>query len=172
MKKLPITAAKQIGKKYKKNQVIIIAYDDTTETTTVTTWGKTVKDSEQAAIAGNAYKKALGFPAEKCNDVPARVKAKAKPRKKRKPRVKPVNDIMRPHVPSEALSAIVGTKPISRTEIVKKLWMYIKKNGLQDKKNRRMINLDELLKPIFDNKEQISMLDMSVHLKKHITPVK
>ena len=141
-KKVPITAAKELGTKHRKNQVIIITYDESTETTTVTTWGKSVKDSEAAAIAGNAYKKALGFPAKKCNDIPARVK-KAKAKKTAKPRKKKANPLMQLFVPSEALSAIVGPNPIARTEIVKKLWDYMKKNGLQDKKNRRMINLDE-----------------------------
>jgi upstream activation factor subunit UAF30 len=170
-KRIPIIAAKELGTKHKKNQVIIITYDENTETTTVTTWGKTVKDSEAAATAGNAYKKALGFPAEKCKDVPSRVK-RAKAKKTAKPRKKKINSLMQLFIPSEALSAIVGPNPIARTEIVKKIWEYIKKNKLQDKKNRRMINADEKLRPVFGNKEQVSLFDLAKCLGKHIKKTK
>ncbi len=76
---------------------------------------------------------------------------------------------MKPLTPSPALAVIVGAKALPRTEVVKKLWVYIKKNGLQDKKNKRMINADAALKVIFKGKAQVSMFDMtslvSAHLK-------
>ena len=76
---------------------------------------------------------------------------------------------MAPVTPSEALAAVVGSKPIPRTEVTKKLWAYIKKNGLQDKKNKRNINADDKLKPIF-KRDQVTMFEMtklvSGHLKK------
>jgi chromatin remodeling complex protein RSC6 len=75
---------------------------------------------------------------------------------------------MRPVTPSAALSEVVGAKPIPRTEVTKKLWAYIKKNGLQDKKNRRMINADETLKPIFGGKASVSMFDMTKLVGKHL----
>ncbi len=75
---------------------------------------------------------------------------------------------MKPLQPSEALSKVVGSKPIPRTQVVKKLWEYIKKNGLQDKKNRRNINADANLKPIF-GKAQVSMFEMTKLVSKHLS---
>src|SRR5215203_1678938 len=73
---------------------------------------------------------------------------------------KPNAAFMAPLTPSAQLAEVIGSKPIPRTEIVKKIWDYIKKNNLQDKKNRRMINADAKLKPIF-GKDQISMFDLA-----------
>lgn len=70
--------------------------------------------------------------------------------------------------PSEALAEVVGAKPLPRTEVVKKLWAYIKKKGLQDKKNRRMINADENLLKVFGGKKQVSMFDMTKLVSKHL----
>ena len=82
--------------------------------------------------------------------------------------VKKVNSaFMKPLQPSEALSKVVGSKPIPRTQVVKKLWEYIKKNDLQDKKNRRNINADANLKPIF-GKAQVSMFEMTKLVSKHL----
>lgn len=67
---------------------------------------------------------------------------------------------MAPLTPSDRLAGVVGSKPLPRTEIVKKVWEYIKKNNLQDAKNKRMINADETLKPIF-GKPQISMFELA-----------
>ena len=74
---------------------------------------------------------------------------------------KPNAAFMKPVQPSAALSEVVGSKPIPRTEVTKKLWAYIKKNGLQDKKNRRNINADENLKKIFGGKSTVSMFEMT-----------
>ena len=70
--------------------------------------------------------------------------------------------------PSEQLSSVVGNSPMPRTEITKKLWQYIKRKGLQDQKNRRMINADESLRPIF-KKDQVSMFDMTKLVNKHLS---
>ena len=70
--------------------------------------------------------------------------------------------------PSEQLSAVVGSSPMPRTEITKKLWQYIKRKGLQDAKERRMINADENLRPIF-KKDQVSMFDMTKLVNKHLS---
>ena len=75
---------------------------------------------------------------------------------------------MKPLQPSEALSKVVGSKPLPRTQVVKKLWEYIKKNNLQDKKNRRNINADASLKPIF-GKAQVSMFEMTKLVSKHLS---
>jgi chromatin remodeling complex protein RSC6 len=75
---------------------------------------------------------------------------------------------MRPVTPSDKLAEVVGAKPMPRTEITKKLWAYIKKNGLQDKKNKRMINADDNLKPVFGGKSSVSMFDMTKLVNRHL----
>jgi chromatin remodeling complex protein RSC6 len=75
---------------------------------------------------------------------------------------------MRPMQPDAALGAVVGSNPMPRTEITKKLWGYIKKNGLQDAKERRMINADDKLKPVFNGKGKVSMFEMTKLVNKHI----
>ena len=75
---------------------------------------------------------------------------------------------MKPLQPSDALAKIVGAKMLPRTQVVKKLWEYIKKNDLQDKKNRRNINADANLKPIF-GKSQVSMFEMTKLVSKHLS---
>ena len=75
---------------------------------------------------------------------------------------------MAPLTPSAELAAVVGSNPLPRTEVVKKLWDYIKKNGLQDKANKRMINADGTLKPIFGGKAQISMFELAGLVGKHL----
>jgi len=75
---------------------------------------------------------------------------------------------MKPLKPSDALAEIVGDKPLPRTEVVKKLWAYIKKKNLQDKKNRRNINADEKLLKVFAGKKQVSMFDMTKLVSKHL----
>jgi len=101
----------------------------------------------------------------------AKAKAKAKPAKKaakKKSARKPNAAFMRPLTPSATLAAVVGDKAIPRTEVVKKLWGYIKKHNLQDKKNRRMINADDKLKPVFGGKAQVSMFDMAKLISKQL----
>jgi chromatin remodeling complex protein RSC6 len=83
-----------------------------------------------------------------------------------KPRTKPA--FMRPVRPDDKLSAIVGSKPLPRSELTKKLWDYIKKNGLQDKKKRTQINADDALRPVFNGKSQVSMLEMTKLVSGHI----
>jgi upstream activation factor subunit UAF30 len=81
---------------------------------------------------------------------------------------KPNAAFMKPVQPSAALSEVVGSKPIPRTEVTKKLWAYIKKNGLQDKKNKRMINSDETLKGVFGGKKTVNMFEMTKLVSKHL----
>ena len=76
---------------------------------------------------------------------------------------------MRPVTPDNALSAVVGSSPLPRTELTKKLWAYIKRNGLQDSKNRRAINADDKLRPVFGGKSQVSMFDMTKMVSKHVS---
>lgn len=81
---------------------------------------------------------------------------------------KPNAAFMKPMTPSAELAEIVGTKPIPRTEVTKRLWEYIKKNGLQDPKNKRMIKADGLLKPVFGGKPTVSMFEMTKLVANHL----
>jgi chromatin remodeling complex protein RSC6 len=76
---------------------------------------------------------------------------------------------MKPVQPSDELAQIVGDKPLPRTELTKKLWSYIKKNGLQDQKNKRMIKADSRLKPIFGGRNQVNMFEMTKLVNRHVT---
>ena len=76
---------------------------------------------------------------------------------------------MKPVTPDAKLAAVVGSNPLPRTEMTKKLWAYIKKHGLQDKKNKRMINADDALKAVFNGKAQVSMFDMTKLVSKHLS---
>jgi chromatin remodeling complex protein RSC6 len=91
------------------------------------------------------------------------------PKSKTPSKRKPNPAFMRPVQPDEKLAAVVGSKPIPRSELTKKLWDYIKKNGLQDKKARTMINADDALKPVFNGKSQVSMFEMTKLVSGHIT---
>jgi chromatin remodeling complex protein RSC6 len=75
---------------------------------------------------------------------------------------------MKPMTPSAQLGAVVGTNPMPRTEVTKKLWNYIKRKGLQDSKNRRMINADDNLRPVFGGSKQVSMFEMTRLVNKHL----
>jgi chromatin remodeling complex protein RSC6 len=96
---------------------------------------------------------------------PKMAKKKAKKAgKKRKPNAA----FMKAMTPSGPLAAVVGSSAIPRTEVTKKIWGYIKRNGLQDKKNKRMINADEKLKPVFGGKGQVSMFEMTKLVSRHL----
>jgi chromatin remodeling complex protein RSC6 len=81
---------------------------------------------------------------------------------------KPSPAFMKAMTPSAALAEVVGSKPIPRTEVTKKLWAYIKKNKLQDAKNRRMIKADAALKPVFGGKSSVNMFEMTKLVNKHL----
>jgi chromatin remodeling complex protein RSC6 len=76
---------------------------------------------------------------------------------------------MKPVQPDAHLAAVVGSKPLPRTELTKKLWDYIKKNGLQDKKDRKMINADSALKAVFGGRTKVSMFEMTKHVSGHVS---
>ncbi|MFZ9662085.1 MAG: SWIB/MDM2 domain-containing protein, partial [Chitinophagaceae bacterium] len=120
-----------------------------------------------------AKKAAKKAPAKKA--APKKAAKKAAPKKaakkaapKKKSARKPNAAFMAPLTPSATLGEVVGTKPIPRTDIIKKIWDYIKKNGLQDKKNRRMINADAKLKALFGGKSQVSMFDLAKIVSSHV----
>jgi chromatin remodeling complex protein RSC6 len=128
-----------------------------------------------AKKAKKAAKKAAKKPAKKAakkvvKKVAKKAVKKAAPKKaaKKKSARKPNAAFMAALTPSALLAAVVGSKPLPRTQVIKKIWDYIKKNGLQDSKNRRMINADDKLKPIFDGKGQISMFELAKVVNKHV----
>jgi chromatin remodeling complex protein RSC6 len=75
---------------------------------------------------------------------------------------------MKPMTPSAQLGMVVGSSPLPRTEVTKKLWAYIKRKGLQDAKNRRQINADDNLKPVFGGKSNVTMFEMTKLVNKHL----
>ena len=96
---------------------------------------------------------------------------KAAPKKaapKKAAKRKPNAAFMKPMTPDASLAAVVGNSPMPRTEVTSKLWGYIKKNNLQDKTNRRMINADDKLKEVFGGKKQVSMFEMTKLVAKHL----
>ena len=90
-------------------------------------------------------------------------------KKKKKSKRKPNPAFMKPLQPSAALGAVVGSKPLPRTQAVKKVWDYIKKNGLQDKVNKRNINTDSKLGAVCGNKSQVSMFELAKYVSKHLS---
>lgn len=126
---------------------------------------KAAKKAAKKAAPKKAAKKAAPKKAVK-KAAPKKAAKKAAPKKKsaRKPNAA----FMAPLTPSAALGEVVGSKPLPRTEIIKKIWGYIKKNGLQDSKNRRMINADDKLKTVFGGKSQISMFELAKVVNKHV----
>lgn len=97
-----------------------------------------------------------------------RVYYREMPTEKKSPARKPNSALMKPVQPDEALAKIVGSKPLPRGEMTKKLWDYIKKNKLQDEKKKTLINADEALKVVFGGKKQVTMFEMTKHVSGHV----
>ena len=93
---------------------------------------------------------------------------KAPAKKKSAAKRKPNAAFMKAMQPSPQLSAVIGSSAMPRTEVTKKIWAYIKRNSLQDSKNRRMINSDEKLRDVFGGKKQVSMFEMTKLVNKHL----
>ena len=117
----------------------------------------TKKAKKPAAKKPAAKKTAAKKPA-------AKKAAPKKPAAKRKPNAA----FMKPLTPSAALAAVIGSAAQPRTEVTSKLWAYIKKNGLQDKVNRRNINADDKLREVFGGKKTVSMFEMTKLVSKHL----
>lgn len=116
------------------------------------------KKAAKKAAPKKAAKKAApkkAAPAKKA--APKKAAKKAAPKKKRK--INPA--LLKPLTPSPVLADVIGAKPASRPDVIKKIWDYIKKQGLQDSKNKRMINADDKLKALFGGKSQVSMFDLA-----------
>ena len=137
------------------------------------------KKAKKAAPARRSAAKATKRPAARKTATKARKAAPKKAAKKaaKRPAAKksaskkraPNPAFMKPMKPSDKLGAVVGNNPMPRSEITKKVWAYIKKQGLQDSKNRRMINADDKLGPVFGGKKQVSMFEMTKLVNKHLS---
>jgi chromatin remodeling complex protein RSC6 len=131
------------------------------------------------ATAKKAAKKAKKPAAKKPAKKPAAKKAPAKKAAKKAPAKKPAAKksgakrkpnaaFMKPMTPSSVLAAVVGSMPMPRTDVTKKVWDYIKKNKLQDAINKRLINADEKLRAVFGGKKQVSMFEMTKLVSNHL----
>ena len=127
---------------------------------------KKAKKAAKKAPAKKAVKKvaAKKAPAKKV----AAKKAPAKKAAKSKVARKPNAAFMKPLTPVGPLAAVIGSAPLPRTEVTSKIWAYIKKNKLQDSVNRRNINADDKLKPLFGGKAQVSMFDLTKYVSKNL----
>ncbi|MEI7735797.1 MAG: SWIB/MDM2 domain-containing protein [Ferruginibacter sp.] len=132
---------------------------------------KVAKKAAKKPAAKKVVKKAAPKKAAAKKPVAKKAVKKAAPKKvaKKKSARKPNAAFMRALTPSAILAAVVGAKALPRTEAVKKIWVYIKANKLQDAKNRRNINADEKLKALFAGKAQVSMFDLAKILGKHLS---
>jgi upstream activation factor subunit UAF30 len=99
---------------------------------------------------------------------PKKAAKKVAPKKKSGAKRKPNAAFMKPMTPSAALAAVVGSSPMPRTEVTSKIWVYIKKHGLQDAKNKRMIVADDKLKAVFGGKKQVDMFEMTSLVSKNL----
>ena len=113
-------------------------------------------------------KKAAPKKAKKAAKKAAPKKAKKAAKKKSGVKRKPNAAFMKPMMPTATLAAVIGSSPMPRTEVTKKLWAYIKRNGLQDSKNRRNINADDKLQEVFGGKKQVSMFEMTKLVSRHL----
>ena len=126
------------------------------------------KAKKPAAKKPAAKKPAAKKPAAKKPAAKKPAAKKAAPKKKSTVKRKPNAAFMKPLTPSPALAAVIGSAAQPRTEVTSKLWAYIKKNGLQDKVNRRNINADDKLREVFGGKKQVSMFEMTKLVSKHL----
>jgi upstream activation factor subunit UAF30 len=128
---------------------------------------KTAKKAAKKAAPKKAAKKAVkkAAPKKAAKAAPKKAVKKAAPKKSAR---KPNAAFMIPLSPSTALADVIGSKPLPRTEIIRSIWDYIKKNKLQDSVNRRMINADAKLKTLFAGKSQISMFDLAKIVSKNV----
>ena len=125
---------------------------------------KAAKKTAKKAAKKPAAKKPAKKPAKKASAKAAPKKAAKKSGAKRKPNAA----FMKAMTPSSSLAAVVGSMPLPRTEVTKKIWDYIKKNKLQDSVNRRLINADEKLRQVFGGKKQVSMFEMTKLVSRHL----
>ena len=125
------------------------------------------KNSKSAKPSKSTASSKAGKPAKAAKPAAKAAKSAAKPAKPAKRKVNPA--LMRPVQFDDTLAAIVGSKPIPRGELTKRIWDHIKKNNLQDPKNKRQINADDALKAVFGGKKKVTMFEMTKLVNDHIT---
>ena len=130
---------------------------------------KTGAKKGAAKKGGAAKKSAAKKGAAKKGGAKKAAKSGAKKTAKKAAKRTPNAAFMKAMTPSPQLGTVVGTAPLPRTEVTKKLWAYIKRNGLQDSKNRRAINADEKLRPVFGGRSQVTMFDMTKLVNRHLS---
>jgi chromatin remodeling complex protein RSC6 len=128
----------------------------------------TAKKAKKAAKKAPAKKAVKKVAAKKAPAKKVAKKAPAKKAAKSKVARKPNAAFMKPLTPIGPLAAVIGATPLPRTEVTSKIWAYIKKNKLQDSVNRRNINADDKLKPLFGGKAQVSMFDLTKYVSKNL----
>ena len=128
------------------------------------------KATKKPAKKSAAKKSGAKRPAAKkaAKKAPARKPAARKTAKKSSAKRKPNAAFMKAMSPSSTLAAVIGSSPMPRTEVTKKIWDYIKKNKLQDSANKRNINADDKLKAVFNGKKQVSMFEMTKLVNAHL----
>jgi upstream activation factor subunit UAF30 len=128
------------------------------------------KATKKPAAKRSAAKKGAKKPAAKkpAKKAPAKKPAAKKAAKKSSAKRKPNAAFMKAMTPSASLAAVIGSSPMPRTEVTKKIWDYIKKNKLQDAINRRLINADEKLRAVFGGKGKVSMFEMTKLVSNHL----
>ena len=126
----------------------------------------TKKPAKKSAAKKSGAKKPAAKKAAK--KAPAKKPAAKKAAKKSSAKRKPNAAFMKAMTPSSTLAAVIGSSPMPRTEVTKKIWDYIKKNKLQDAMNRRLINADEKLRAVFGGKKQVSMFEMTKLVSNHL----
>jgi upstream activation factor subunit UAF30 len=158
-KKVVKKAAKKVVKKAAAKKVVKKAPKKVAKKVVKKAPKKVVKKVAKKKVAKKAVKKAVKKVAKKVKKVVVK-----KPHVKRTPNPA----FMKPMTPSAALAAVIGSAPMPRTEVTKKLWEYIKKNKLQDPVNKRMINADAALFAVFGGKRQVSMFEMTKLVGQHL----
>jgi chromatin remodeling complex protein RSC6 len=128
----------------------------------------TKKAARRPAARKTAAKAKRAAPKKAAKKAAPRKAAKKVTAKKATKKRAPNPAFMKPMTPTAQLAAVVGEKAIPRSEVTKKVWAYIKSKGLQDSKNRRMINADDRLGPVFGGKKQVSMFEMTKLVNKHL----
>jgi chromatin remodeling complex protein RSC6 len=125
-------------------------------------------DQQPGEAMAKAKKKSSAKKRPAARKKTARKATKKSAKKKSGTKRVPSAAFMKPMTPSAQLAPVVGSAPLPRTEVTKKLWAYIRRKGLQDSKNRRMINADDNLRPVFGGTKQVSMFEMTRLVNKHL----
>ena len=165
---MAVKKAKKVAKKATSKDTSAKKVKSAKATTTKAPATKTAKTAKVAKATKKVATKVAKKATAKVATTTAKAAAPKSTEKKAVVKRKPNPSFMKPLVPSAELAAIVGSAPLPRTEVVKKMWAYIKKNGLQDSKNKRNINADEKLKAVFGGQKTVSMFEMSKLVSQHL----